>query len=347
MSKLFIDACFNRKIERTPVWMMRQAGRYLADYRELKTKYDFLTLCKTPELAAKVTLMPLKEVNPDGAILFSDILIVLPVIGIDVSFNPGPIISNPVKTAADIENINVVNKTEKLVFVYEAIKNIKAELPEDVALIGFGGAPLTLAAYLTGGGKTGNFKELRALIYSDPQRAHLLLDKLVDLQADFLTSQIEAGAEAVQIFDTWAGSMPREVVKEFVIPKIAALIEKIRQNIASKGKEVPIIYFIKDGSHVLDLLNATGADVISIDEKISISYAAKFIRNNISIQGNLDSSVLYCSKDIITQKVDDILKSVPSGRGHIFNLGHGILPDTPVENARFMISEVKRLSKRV
>ncbi len=348
MSTLFTDACFNKKRSRTPVWMMRQAGRYLPEYRALKEHYDFLTMCKTPELAAKVTLMPIKPVNPDAAILFSDILIVLPPMGININFNPGPVISNPVKNASDIFALNNFSPRSELAFVSSAIKTARSQLSSNKALIGFCGAPLTIGAYLTKTDSKGqNFTELRSLFYSDKRAAHRLMDTLVKIQSGFLIEQIKAGVNGVQIFDTWAGSMPRDIIKEFVIPKVATIIKNVKEFIRNENndKDVPVIYYIKDAVHVFDLLHLTGADVISIDEKVSIKYALTHIKGNMAIQGNLDSSILFASKEIITKEVSSILSTVPAGRGHIFNLGHGILPETPVENAAFMISEVKRLSK--
>jgi uroporphyrinogen decarboxylase len=324
--------------------MMRQAGRYLASYRELKQQYDFWTMCRTPELAARVTMLPVDEISPDAAILFSDIMVVVPAMGLETSFAPGPVIANPLRTASDINALGSVDAVKKISFVFDAIRQIRTQLNPDIALIGFCGAPLTLAAYMVEGGKSTDFVELKTLLYSNKTAARLLIDRLVDVQSEFLIEQIGSGAQAVQIFDTWAGSMPREIVKEFVIPGISKLIARVKSAIARGGTDVPVIYFMKDAAHVLDLLAQTGADVISVDSRLSLDDAGRLIGGGAALQGNLDSTVLFTNKDVITRKVKQVLDSAPDNRGHIFNLGHGILPGTPKENAIHMINEVKRLS---
>ncbi|MBN2344275.1 MAG: uroporphyrinogen decarboxylase [Deltaproteobacteria bacterium] len=337
---LFIRACLQQDVERTPVWMMRQAGRYMAEYREVRKKHDFWTVCRTPDLATEVTMQPIDKLAPDAAILFSDILVVLPPLGLDVKFSPGPSLESPVRTVLQVNELKRFDVQQELPYVFDALRQIKQSLNGCASLIGFGGAPLTLAAYMVEGGKSKNFENLKTLFYQEEKAAHQMLDLLVDIQADFLSAQIDAGAEAVQIFDTWGGSMPREIIETFVIPKIQVLIEKV------KRPGVPVIYFMKDAAHALDLLAQTGADVLSIDDKISLSTAAAGIGPGPALQGNLDSAVLFCNKDIITREVQKVLDAVPKGRGHIFNLGHGILPNTPVENAKHMLDEVKRLSAR-
>ncbi|MBN2717809.1 MAG: uroporphyrinogen decarboxylase [Deltaproteobacteria bacterium] len=337
---LFLRACLNQPVARTPVWMMRQAGRYMAEYREIRKRHDFWDVCRTPGLACEVTMQPIDRLAPDAAILFSDILVVLPPMGLDVIFAPGPSLNSPVRTVADIQGLKKFDVQQQLPFVFDALRQIKSALLGRANLIGFGGAPLTLAAYMVEGGKSRNFEHLKRLFYQEEKAAHQLLDYLVDVQSDFLNAQIDAGAEAVQIFDTWGGSMPRAIIERFVIPKVAQLIDNI------KRPGVPVIYFMKDAAHVLDLLGRTGADVLSIDDKISMATAAHGIGKGPALQGNLDSAVLFCGQEVITQEVQKVLDSAPLDRGHVFNLGHGILPETPVENAAFMIDEVKRLSRR-
>lgn len=337
---LFIRACLQQNTERTPVWMMRQAGRYMAEYRKIRKQHDFWTVCRTPDLATEVTMQPIDKLAPDAAILFSDILVVLPPLGLDVKFAPGPTLEAPVRTVAQVNALKKFDVQKELSYVFDALRQIKSSLNGRASLIGFGGAPLTLAAYMVEGGKSKNFENLKTLLYQEEKAAHQMLDLLVDIQAEFLISQIDAGAQAVQIFDTWGGSMPREIIETYVIPKIAELVKRV------KRPGVPVIYFMKDAAHVLDLLAQTGADVLSIDDKITLATAAAGIGDGPALQGNLDSAVLFCKKEVITREVKKVLESVPKGRGHVFNLGHGILPNTPVENAMFMLDEVKRLSAK-
>ncbi|MBN2525825.1 MAG: uroporphyrinogen decarboxylase [Deltaproteobacteria bacterium] len=334
---LFLRACLGKSVPRTPVWMMRQAGRYMAEYRAIREKHDFWEVCRTPDLACEVTMQPIDRLAPDAAILFSDILVVLPPLGLDVKFAPGPMLDNPIRTTADIARLQRFDVQQQLGYVFDALRQIKSSLLGRANLIGFGGAPLTLAAYMVEGGKSRNFENLKKLFYQEEKAAHQLLDLLVEVQSDFLNAQIDAGAEAVQIFDTWGGSMPRAVIERFIIPKVARLVANV------KRPGVPVIYFMKDAAHALDLLAFTGADVLSIDEKITLREASKKIGSGPTLQGNLDSAVLFCSHEVITREVKKVLDSVPEDRGHVFNLGHGILPQTPVENAAFMINEVKRL----
>ncbi len=335
---LFLKACLGQEVTRTPVWMMRQAGRYMAEYRKVREDHDFWEVCRTPDLACEVTMQPIDRLKPDAAILFSDILVVLPPLGLDVVFNPGPMLDAPIRKESDVRALKKFDVQEELGFVFDALRQIKVSLNGRANLIGFGGAPLTLAAYMVEGGKSRNFEHLKRFFYQEEAVAHQLLDLLVEVQSDFLTAQIDAGAEAVQIFDTWGGSMPRDIIERFVIPKVARLVENV------KRPGVPVIYFMKDAAHVLDLLGATGADVLSIDDKITLDVAARGIGPGPALQGNLDSAVLFCDKNVISQQVQKVLDAMPAGRGHVFNLGHGILPETPVENAAFMIEEVKRLS---
>jgi len=340
MANLFLDACANRPVSRTPVWLMRQAGRYMAEYRAIRERYDFWTVCRTPELAAEVTLQPIAALAPDAAILFSDILVVLPPMGLSVDFSPGPVIARPVRTTDDIHQLTTFDVHRELGFVFDALRMVRRSLAPEVALIGFGGAPLTLAAYMVEGGKTKNFEALKSLFYARPEAAHGLLDFLVDVQADFLCAQIDAGAQAIQIFDTWAGSMPRDIIAEFVIPKVASLVARVKKS------GVPVIYFMKDAAHVLDLLAQTGADVLSLDEKTPLDIAAARIGGHVALQGNFDPAVLLADRETISQRLDALLATVPPGRGHIFNLGHGVLPSTPVENVAWLIAQVMRRSAR-
>ena len=338
MNDLFLSACLKKPVSRTPVWIMRQAGRYMKEYREIRKKYDFWTVCKTAELATKVTLQPVDRIGVDAAILFSDILIGLPAMGCNVEFSPGPVVDKPVRNSSDIENLKIPDPHKDLGFVMDAIKSIRHELKDSVPLIGFGGAPLTLAAYMIEGKGSKDFIHLKSLLYGDSKSADLLMSKLVDAQALFLNAQIEAGAQAIQIFDTWAGNMNRQLYKRFVLDPVSQLIERI------KKPGVPVIYFMRDSLHVLDLLSSTGANVLSMDDKIPLSKVAKIVGPGPALQGNMDSTLMLGSQKSITDGVAHILDDFPVGHSHIFNLGHGILPPTPTQNAVHLVETVKRLS---
>ncbi len=340
MKDIFLRACFGKPVERTPVWMMRQAGRYMAEYRELRSQYDFWTMCRTPELATKVTLQPIERFDMDAAILFSDILIGLPAMGVDVTFNPGPQVGNPVRTLDDIAGLKRPNPKRDLGFVLEAVTAVREKLDGRVPLIGFCGAPMTLAAYMIEGGASKHFLHLKTLLYEEPKAAHGLMDVLVDAQADYLVAQIEAGAQAIQIFDTWAGNLSRDLYRRFLLEPLTRLIEKVRR------PSVPIIYFIKDSAHVLDMLPSIGADVLSIDDKMPIGNAFAVVGDRVALQGNMDPALLLGSLKGIRVGVEKILDDVPQTCGHIFNLGHGVLPMTPVENVEYLVGTVKQLSTK-
>jgi uroporphyrinogen decarboxylase len=336
---LFVKACLGEPVERTPVWLMRQAGRYMAEYRLLRQQHDFWTLCRTPELATQVTMQPIDRLGVDAAILFSDILVGLPAMGCDVEFAPGPTLADPVRTKDDIAALKVPDPEADLGFVLEAIRMIRRELDGRVPLIGFGGAPLTLAAYLVEGGGSKSFAFLRSLLYNDPRSFRRLLDHLVECQARFLDAQIEAGAEAVQLFDTWGGTVSRAVYEELIVPPLRRLVERLRR------PGVPVIYFIKDGAHVLDLVGRLGADVISVDEKLPLSRVAQLLGPGPALQGNMDPIALLTSPQLIREQVAAVLDDRPKDRGHVFNLGHGILPQTPVEHVEAFVEAVEQLSQ--
>jgi uroporphyrinogen decarboxylase len=338
VSDLFLRACRGQPVERTPVWLMRQAGRYMEQYRRLREQHDFWTLCRTPELAAQVTLQPVERLGVDAAILFSDILVILPAMGCEVKFAPGPTLARPVRGRDMIAALGRPEPATDLGFVLEAIGRVRGELGGRVPLIGFGGAPFTLAAYLVEGQGSKTYPALRSLIYTDPSAAHDLLERLVRVQQDFLGAQIEAGAQAIQIFDSWGGILPRQLFAEFVAAPVSRLIDGLKRH------GVPVIYYIRDCAHVLDLVAATGADVISLDEKLPLGRAAELIGPGPALQGNLDPVALLGDEELIRAGIARVLEAAPAGRGHVFNLGHGVLPQTPVESAAFLVEEVRRAS---
>jgi len=338
VSGLFLKACFGEAVERTPVWLMRQAGRYMAEYREVREAHGFLTICRTPELAARVTLQPIDRLDVDAAILFSDIMVPLPAMGCEVEFNPGPSLARPVRDRDAIRSLETPDPAADLGFVLDAIRILREELAGRVPLIGFGGAPFTLAAYMVEGQGSKTYPALRSMIYGDPPAARELLLRLVETQQAFLGAQIEAGAQAIQIFDSWGGILPRQLFEDWVIEPVARLVEGIRR------PGVPVIYYCRDCSHVLDLVAETGADVISVDEKLPLNRAAELIGPGPALQGNLDPMALLGGRDVISTGIEQVLEGAPVGRGHVFNLGHGVLPETPVEDAAFLVDEVRRLS---
>ncbi len=318
---------------------MRQAGRYLPEYRAIRERSDFLTLCKTPELASEVTVQPVDIIGVDAAILFSDILVIPEAMGmhLEIIESKGPIFDDPIRTRDDLKRLNTYRVTDRLQYVMDAIKLTKEKLAGRVPLIGFSGAPWTLATYMIEGSGSKNFDNAKRFIYSDPAAAHELLQLLADSVVDYLNAKIRAGCDAVQIFDTWAGILSPHDLEEFSLAYIKYICERLETNGA------PVIVFAK-GVTSLDKLAQIKCDVIGLDWMMDISVARKQIGARKALQGNLDPCVLFAPKERIRQETERVLDRLGSGSGHIFNLGHGILPNTPVENARYLVSCVKELS---
>lgn len=339
---LFIRACKRKPVERTPIWIMRQAGRYLPEYRAVREKADFLTMCKTPELAAEVTIQPVDLIGVDAAILFSDILVIPEAMGMHLEMNEGkgPVFPNPVRTEEDAKNLKIIEPEKDLKYVLDAIKLTKQELNNRVPLIGFAGSPWTLLTYMVEGKGSKNYSFVKSLIYNNPKLAHAILDKLADAVSAYLSAKIKAGVDAVQIFDTWGGILAQKDFEEFSM----RYIEKIISNL--KRKEQPVIVFAKGVHFKLDKLAKTGADVLGMDWTMDLKKVRKQVNDKVALQGNLDPCVLYAEKDIIRKEVKKVLKSFGKGSGHIFNLGHGILPDIKPENAKALVEFVKEESKK-
>ena len=338
---LFLRACKREDVERTPVWFMRQAGRYLPEYRAIREKVDFLTLCKTPELAARVTVQPVDILGVDAAIIFSDILVVPEAMGMELIVEEGkggPRFPSPIRSRGEIDNLVVPDPHSRLKFVTEAIRAARQELKNKVPLIGFAGSPWTLAAYMVEGKGSKDFRFAKELIYSSPKDAHALLDKLARSAAAYLNAQIEAGAQAVQIFDTWGGVLGQLEFEEFSLRYIKQVFSLLRANGA------PVIVFCKDCGHSLEKIADTGADVVGLDWKSDIGKAREMVGSYVALQGNLDPVMLFAPPERIEKGVRTILEKFGKGNGHIFNLGHGILPDTPVENVQVFVNAVKRFS---
>lgn len=340
MNDTFLKACRGEKVDYTPVWIMRQAGRYLKDYQEVRSKVDFLTLCKTPELAAKVTLQPVDILGVDAAILFSDILIAVEAMGMPLEFHDkkGPVLGDPVRTKAGVDRLVIPDTEDSMPFVLDTIKILRKELK--VPLIGFSGAPWTLATYIVEGGSSKTFMHTKKMMYQNPGLFKALLEKITATVIEYLSAQINAGAQAVQLFDSWAGILSPYDYENVIFPHVKAAIK------ALKKFDVPVIYFVNDCSGLLKIVKKCGADVIGIDWRVDMAKAAKKLGKKYSIQGNLDPLVLFAPKEHIEDRVKDILFKAEPARGHIFNLGHGILPETPVESAIAVVEAVHKYGRK-
>ena len=328
-----LQACAGSVPETTPVGLMRQAGRILKSYRELKEKTgSIMGLFKDPVLASEVTLMPVDQLGVDAAILFADILTPIEPMGCRIDFQPGPVFDEPVRTAAVIESLRPVDSRKQLPHVLETIQRVQAELPAHVPLIGFAGAPITLATYMAEGGGAKTFTQFRRLLWSEPTAANQLLEKLTEVVIDYLLAQIEAGVQVVQLFDTWVGSLSSAAFKEHALPYLQRIFA------ALDGTGIPRIYFPLDAAHLLHQLPSTGADIFSMDWRIDMEEAFEMFPDR-PLQGNLDPVTLYGSPATVVRETREIMKRC-QGRPHIFNLGHGVLPDTPLDNVRLAVETV-------
>jgi len=322
---------------------MRQAGRYLPEYRAIRQKTDFLTLCKTPELAAGVSIQPVNILGVDACIIFSDILVLPEAMGMELVIEEGkggPRFPHPLRSRAEIGKLSVPDPVRHLRFVLDALQLVRKGLSGRVPLIGFSGSPWTLASYMVEGTGTKNFRHIKELIYTDPKDAHALLDKLARAAAAYLNAQIESGAQAVQIFDTWGGILPQEEFREFSLRYIQQVLQLLRRDGA------PVIVFCKDCGHSLEAIADSGSDVVGLDWTVDIGKAREMVGSYVALQGNLDPSLLYAPPDRIRAGVKRILEKFGKGPGHIFNLGHGIAPDVPVEHAKALVQAVKEESPR-
>ena len=342
-----IRACRRQEVDRAPVWMMRQAGRYMPEYRALRAKYDFMTMCKTPELAAEVSLQPYEILGVDAVIMFSDILVPVEAMGmkLDIVESKGPVLEDPIRTEAQVEKLTVPDPVETMPFVMETIRLLRKRLDTSAPLIGFAGAPFTLASYMVEGGGTRNYAEIKGMMYREPMTIHRLLDKL----ADTIILYIKAGAQVVQLFDTWAGELSAADYEEFALPYERKVFERIHRDHSGRGpsgSNVPAILYVNGCSHILEKMVESGADVLSIDWRIDLAEARRRVGDRVALQGNLDPCELLGTPETIAESVKEILKK-GGDLGHIVNLGHGILPMVPVENARAFIEAAKAGVKEV
>ena len=344
----FLRALLKQPVDVTPVWMMRQAGRYLPEYRASRAKAgDFMSLCMNPEFACEVTLQPLDRYpHLDAAILFSDILTIPDAMGLGLYFETGegPRFKKTVNTLADIEALPVLDAQKDLGYVMDAVSTIRRELNGRVPLIGFSGSPWTLATYMVEGGSSKDHRKSKAMLYENPQAMHLLLDKLADSVIAYLNGQIMAGAQAVQIFDSWGGSLSDAAYQEFSLAYMQKIVNGlIREN---DGRKVPVILFTKGGGLWLESMAETGADALGLDWTTNIGDARRRVGGKVALQGNMDPSVLYASPQAIRAEVSRILASYGSGDGHVFNLGHGITPEVDPAHAGAFIEAVHELSAK-
>jgi len=342
MNETFLKACRGEKVPYTPIWIMRQAGRVLPDYRELAKKYDFLALCKTPELAARVTVQPVDALGVDAAIFFSDILTTVEPMGMQLQFardTGGPRFLNPVRTKADVERLTVPDPEVGLKFVKDAVAILKKELADKVPLIGFAGGPFTVATYMIEGANPGKSFLIKRMLYENPDLLRALLDKVTRLTAAYLQMQVKAGANAAMLFDSWAGILSQRDYVDFVLPGVKQINESL------KNLGVPIIYFALDGTSFYSRLKDCGADVIVVDYRERLDHAIRHMPG-VSIMGNLDPFALFAPLPNIEERVKEILDYGAKARGHIFSLGHGIMNDSPLDNVKALVQMVHRLSKR-
>ncbi len=338
---VFLKACRREPVPYTPVWLMRQAGRYMKDYRAIREKTPFIEICKNKDLAAEITVKAQESIGADAAIIFSDILLIVEPFGLSLNYlkGDGPSIRKMIRTPEDIEGLPEINPEESLSFVLEAIRQARKSLKSDIPLIGFAGAPFTLASYMIEGGPSQDFEETKKLMYADAGVWKELMQKIARATMHYLNAQISAGVQAVQLFDSWVGCLEPAEYQEYVLPYTSEVIAGI------KGK-VPVIHFGTGTASFLDLLAKAGGDVIGVDHRVRLDEAWEKIGTDKAIQGNLDPLALCSSKENLKHHVETILKYAAGRPGHIFNLGHGVLPETPLENVIALIELVHTMSRR-
>ncbi|MCA8938982.1 MAG: uroporphyrinogen decarboxylase [Planctomycetes bacterium] len=339
----FMKACRGEKVDATPVWLMRQAGRYMKEYMAVREGRDFLDLCFQPELACEVTVTARNKLGVDAAILFADLLPILIPMGFDLSYEKGegPKIANPIRQASEIDRVIVHNPRETQTFVAEAVSMIRRELPSDIPLIGFAGAPFTLACYAIEGGGSRNYENAKGLMYRDPKAFHELLTRIADNVIPYLQMQIDAGAQALQVFDSWVGCLDQEDYRTHALPHTKRIIDAVK----AYSPNTPIIHFGVGSATIIDDMYSAGSDVIGVDWKTPIAETWERLGAK-AVQGNLDPIVLFADQETLFRKTDAILDAVAGRSGHIFNLGHGILPKTPVENVIALVDYVHERSAR-
>ncbi|HLL79345.1 MAG TPA: uroporphyrinogen decarboxylase [Ktedonobacteraceae bacterium] len=338
----FLAACHHTQPDATPIWFMRQAGRCLAEYRELRKRYDILTMAKTPELCAQVTLMPVKQFGVDGAVLYADIMLPLEKMGISLEIEPdiGPIIHNPVRTMRDVEHLRVLDAEEATPYVMEAIRLVRSEIGGKQAVIGFSGAPYTLACYMIEGRPSRDYGIAKSLMYSQPQVWDALMSKLSEVVTRYLLAQIRAGVDVVQLFDSWVGALSPSAYRRYVLPYTQRIFSAIQQT------GTPSIHFGTSTSSLLELMTEAGGDILSVDWRVDLDAAWERIGYDRGIQGNLDPTLLLTPWEVIEQGMLDVLRRANNRPGHIFNLGHGVLAPTDPDVLRRLVDAVHSVTAR-
>jgi uroporphyrinogen decarboxylase len=338
----FLAACHHTQPDATPIWFMRQAGRCLAEYRELRKRYDILTMAKTPELCAQVTLMPVKQLGVDGAVLYADIMLPLEGMGISLEIEPdvGPIIHNPVRTMRDVERLRVLDAEESTPYVMEAIRLVRNEIGGKQAVIGFSGAPYTLACYMIEGRPSRDYGIAKSLMYGQPQVWDALMSKLSEVVTDYLLAQIRAGVDVVQLFDSWVGALSPSAYRRYVLPYTQRIFSDIRRT------GTPAIHFGTSTSSLLEAMTEAGSDILSVDWRVDLDEAWERIGLNKGIQGNLDPTLLLTPWEVVEQGMLDVLRRANNRPGHIFNLGHGVLAPTDPDVLRRLVDAVHMATAR-
>ena len=341
-NSLLVRACNGLPVERTPVWLMRQAGRYMAEYRAVRKSHSLIEICKKPSLAAEVTITAAEILNVDAAIIFADLLLPLEVMGLPFRFSAGegPVIEKPLRTADDIAKLRTDSASE-LGYVAEAVRLVSAHFREKIPVIGFCGAPFTLASYMIEGGGSRHYIHTKRMMYDDPKSFDQLLTKLVAVTAEYASEQVRAGAGVIQVFDSWVGCLSPHDYRHYVLPRTRELVQRLQETGA------PVIYFGTDTSTLLTAMKETGAEVIGLDWRIPLDDGWAHLGYDCGVQGNLDPVVLFSGWKNVEDATRDVLNRASGRPGHIFNLGHGILPETPVENVKALVSFVHEYSQRM
>jgi uroporphyrinogen decarboxylase len=335
----FMRACRREPVPFTPIWLMRQAGRYMKEYAQVRARVSFLELCKTPSLAAEVTVTAAERLGVDAAIIFADILLIIEPMGLQLEFSKGegPVIHNPVRNSADVDRLREVENVEALGFVYDAIRETRAALRHDLPLIGFAGAPFTLASYIVEGGASKNYVQTKSLMYNDSGAWHAMMSLISRALIKYLNAQIEAGAQAVQLFDSWVGALGPDDYREYVLPHTRKVIEGVMPG-------TPVIHFGTGTSALLELLREAGGNVIGLDWRVRLDEGWNRLGHDVAVMGNLDPVALFANQDHLRAQAQSIVQQAAGRPGHIFNLGHGILPETPVENVISLVDAVHEMS---
>ncbi|MEQ8638545.1 uroporphyrinogen decarboxylase [Gimesia maris] len=337
----FMKAVRREPVDTTPIWIMRQAGRYLPEYMEVRNKVTFIELCKTPALAAEVTLTAQRVLGVDAAILFADLLPILEPMGLDLEYlkGEGPVIHNPIQDASQVDRLTDIADMDCLDFVFQAVKLIRADLPADIPLLGFAGCPFTLASYAIEGGSSKNYRRTKQMMYNDPSAWNALMNRFVDNLIVYLQRQIAAGCQAVQIFDSWAGCLSPEDYQQYVQPYTAKLVAGVQDH-------APVINFLTGNPALLGLQRQAGGQVFGVDWRINLSDAWEIFGSDVAIQGNMDPIALYAELPVLKQKAKAVLDAAAGRNGHIFNLGHGVMPDMNPDHVKALVEMVHELGTR-